>query len=68
MLPPMTALSGTIEALTGSIERVTFHNPDSGFAVLRVKAKSLRDLVTVVGQPDESGVIHGRTRRDSLSS
>src|SRR4029077_4260787 len=29
--------------------RVTFHNADSGFCVLRIKARSHRDLVTVVG-------------------
>lgn len=31
------------------IERVTFHNEENGFAVLRVKVKGQRDLVTVVG-------------------
>jgi exodeoxyribonuclease V alpha subunit len=41
------------ETLSGIIERVTFHNADSGFAVLRVKANGRRDLVTVVGHlPD----------------
>lgn len=39
-----------IESLTGIIERVTFHNPDTGFAVLRVQARGRRGLVTVVGQ------------------
>ena len=33
----------------GPVERVTFHNPDNGFCVLRVKARGQRDLVTVVG-------------------
>jgi len=37
------------EKLAGLIERVTFHNPDNGFAVLQVHAKGHRDLVTVVG-------------------
>ena len=37
------------EVLAGLVERVTFHNPDSGFCVLRVKARGHRDLVTVVG-------------------
>jgi exodeoxyribonuclease V alpha subunit len=37
------------ETLEGVIERVTFHNLDSGFAVLRVQARGRRDLVTVVG-------------------
>ena len=31
------------------VERVTFHNEDSGFCVLRVKARGHRDLITVVG-------------------
>jgi len=37
------------EALAGLVERVTFHNQDSGFCVLRVKARGQRDLVTVTG-------------------
>ena len=37
------------EALSGFIERVTFHNPENGFAVLRVKIKGREDLVSVVG-------------------
>ncbi len=38
-----------VEALAGLVERVTFHNADSGFCVLRVKARGQRDLVTVIG-------------------
>jgi exodeoxyribonuclease V alpha subunit len=37
------------ELLSGSVERVTFHNDESGFAVLRVQVAGRRDLVTVVG-------------------
>lgn len=37
------------EVLAGPVERVTFHSPESGFCVLRVKARGHRDLVTVVG-------------------
>ena len=37
------------ENLKGFIERVTFHNPNNGFAVLRVKIKGRDDLVTVLG-------------------
>ena len=37
------------EALAGLVERVTFHNPDNGFCVLRVKARGQRELITVVG-------------------
>ncbi len=45
----MSTTATTAEALEGSIERVTFHNPDNGFAVLRLKVRGHRDLVTVVG-------------------
>jgi exodeoxyribonuclease V alpha subunit len=37
------------ENLAGLVERVTFHNQDNGFCVLRVKARGQRDLITVVG-------------------
>ena len=37
------------EVLAGLVERVTFHNADSGFCVLRVKARGHRELATVVG-------------------
>src|SRR5262245_26698657 len=37
------------EKLSGVVERVTFHNLDNGFAVLRVTPDGRRDPVTVVG-------------------
>ncbi|TNC48714.1 ATP-dependent RecD-like DNA helicase [Rubellimicrobium rubrum] len=37
------------EVLSGLVERVTFHSVESGFCVLRVKARGHRDFVTVVG-------------------
>jgi exodeoxyribonuclease V alpha subunit len=37
------------ETLSGLIDRVTYHNPENGFAVLRVKVKGRPDPVTVVG-------------------
>ena len=43
--PPPSSL----EVLAGAVERVTFHGEDSGFCVLRVKARGHRELVTVVG-------------------
>ena len=30
------------EQLSGTIDRITFHNPETGFIVLRVLAKSQR--------------------------
>jgi exodeoxyribonuclease V alpha subunit len=37
------------EVLAGLVERVTYQNAENGFCVIRVKARSHRDLVTVVG-------------------
>jgi exodeoxyribonuclease V alpha subunit len=37
------------EEISGLIERVTFNNDDSGFCVLRVKARGQRDETTVIG-------------------
>ena len=41
--------AGEREALAGLVERVTFHNPETGFCVLRVKVRGQRELVTLVG-------------------
>ena len=35
--------------LAGLVERVTYHNVENGFCVLRAKARGHRDIVTVVG-------------------
>jgi len=37
------------EEVSGLIERVTFHNDENGFCVLRVKVRGHRDEVTVLG-------------------
>src|ERR1700746_3942458 len=37
------------EVLAGLVEPVTYQNADSGFCVIRVKARGHRDLVTLVG-------------------
>jgi exodeoxyribonuclease V alpha subunit len=50
-------MSGMAETLSGVIERVTFHNPDTGFAVLRVQVTGKRGLVTVIGTL--AGVVAG---------
>lgn len=41
--------AASTEVVSGLVERVTFHNSESGFCVLRVKARGHRDLVTIVG-------------------
>src|SRR4051794_29351506 len=46
---PQAVQAGPAEALAGLVERVTFHNEESGFCVLRVKARGQRDLITIVG-------------------
>jgi exodeoxyribonuclease V alpha subunit len=47
-LNPQTQTS-TQEVLAGLVERVTYHNVENGFCVLRAKARGHRDVVTVVG-------------------
>ena len=37
------------EEISGLIERVTFHNDESGFCVLRVRTRGHRDETTVIG-------------------
>ena len=41
--------SAPIEALAGVVARVTFHNGENGFCVLRVRARGQRDLITLLG-------------------
>jgi exodeoxyribonuclease V alpha subunit len=41
--------SATQEVLAGYVDRVTYHNAENGFCVLRAKARGHRDVVTVVG-------------------
>ena len=53
--PPVQALplagdENGAEYLAGGVERVTFHNPESGFCVLRVLVAGRREPATVVGQ------------------
>src|SRR5262249_57701934 len=41
--------ASSMEVLAGLVDRVTFHNSENGFCVLRVKARGQRDLITLVG-------------------
>ena len=41
--------TSTQEVLAGLVERVTYHNAENGFCVLRIKTRGHRELVTVVG-------------------
>ena len=38
------------ELLSGVVERITYHDAESGFAVLRVRAAGVVDLATIVGR------------------
>jgi exodeoxyribonuclease V alpha subunit len=44
-----TLATSSIDVLAGLVDRVTFHNSENGFCVLRVKARGQRDLITVIG-------------------
>ena len=53
------------EPLSGLVERVTFHSPETGFCVLRVKVRGHRELVSVLAsaasvQPGEFIQCSGR--------
>ena len=48
-MPQAPRASTPTEVLAGLVERVTFHNDENGFCVLRVKARGQRDLITVLG-------------------
>lgn len=42
-----------MEKINGSVERITYHNPENGFCVLRIKAPGIHDLITMIGNaPD----------------
>src|SRR5215813_10223431 len=47
MAPTLTVSS--TEVLAGLVDRVTFHNSENGFCVLRIKARGERDLITLIG-------------------
>jgi exodeoxyribonuclease V alpha subunit len=48
-MPQAPQASTSTEVLAGLVERVTFHNEENGFCVLRVKVRGERDLITVLG-------------------
>ena len=69
MGPMASEISAPVDGLSGLVERVTFNNEDTGFAVLKVKVKGRRDLVPVVGvvaavSPGEWITAEGRWERN----
>jgi len=53
MKPGQTGRTAPQDGVAGMVERVTFHNEETGFSVLRVKVPGRRELVTVVGSVAE---------------
>ena len=56
-------------SLQGTVERVTFYNPENGFTVVRLRVRGRREPVTVVGslpavQPGEALDLTGRWQTD----
>src|SRR5438067_7122091 len=56
-------------AVEGTVERVTFYNPENGFSVVRVRPRGRREPVAVVGtlpavQPGETLALSGRWETD----
>lgn len=47
-LDPRVTSSTQQESLTGVVERLTYHSPESGYSVARLKSASHKDLVTIV--------------------
>lgn len=65
----MTQHESKLEYLSGNVERVTYHNEENGFAVLKVKVKGHKDLVPVIGTvpnitPGEDITTKGYWRND----
>ena len=42
-------MTNTVETLSGVVERITFHNLDNGYSVLKVLVPAQREVFTVVG-------------------
>ena len=63
-----TPESSTQEVLAGLVERVTFHNAENGFCVLRAKTRGHRDLVTVVGHAASSQPANATRRLAAITA
>ena len=57
----MSLQPDTGEVLAGLIERVTYHNAENGFCVLRTRARGHREVVTVVGHAEFAVNFAGRS-------
>ncbi|WP_218079587.1 SF1B family DNA helicase RecD2 [Anthocerotibacter panamensis] len=62
-------MSSAPEILQALVERVTYHNPENGYSVLRVKVPRCQDVVTAVGsfaqvQPGQTLALSGVWRNN----
>ncbi len=57
----MPATSPSTESLSGSIERVTFHNPDNGFAT-RAADHVIMQTARQAATACQAGMVHDRHR------
>jgi exodeoxyribonuclease V alpha subunit len=55
------------EVLAGLVDRITFHNSENGFCVLRVKAPGQRDLITLVQPLPRAVARHKAAHRAELA-
>lgn len=53
--PPSAHTGPLKETLVGKVERVTYHNAENGFCVLKVQTRGKRDLITLVGHAPAIG-------------
>ena len=49
MIIPSITQQPKFEYITGIIERITYHNPENGFVVIKVAVKGRKDLLAVTG-------------------
>ncbi len=42
-------MTADFENLKGTVERITYHNEENGYSVLKIKSKQHKDLITLVG-------------------
>ncbi len=52
---PAESTGRLVETLAGTVERVTYHNAENGFCVLKVQVRGKRDLTTLVGHAPAIG-------------
>ena len=67
--PPATRNPDLGTVLEGTVERVTFYNPENGFSVVRLRVRGRREPVAIVGtlpavQPGEGLALVGRWQTD----